>query len=271
MWAVVLIGNGDNSSAACDIFIVFNVARSCFGWLTCLRVIVWSGVCCASLILAPKYMSVCSLLTLCLTASGSYVKCACHKNTFHINLLSPLVETLAPMNHELSENESLFTQRSSVWKSVSTSFRVGRLFSMAEEKASCGQLSIVLASMLQRGLPGQIPSVMYSTIAAEQSRLSGVVGLWLYTGSFSSERVRGTGCTDNSHTENLISFSVTKSAKVYTSFFLYPALSLSGESSQRSRITERVCPCVITWFCNVTLQNCCGAGVCCAGLPGWKW
>lgn len=134
-----------------------------------------------------------------------------------------------------------------------------------------GQLSIVLASVLQRGLPGQIPSAMYSTIAAEQSRLSGVAGLWLYTGSFSSERVRGTGCTDNSHTENLISFSVTMSAKVYTSFFLYPVLSLSGESSQRSRITERVCPCVITWFCNVTLQNCCGAGVRCAGLPGSKW
>lgn len=74
--------------------------------------IVRSGVCFASVILALKYISVCSLLTLCLTGSGSYVKCACHKNTFHINLLAPLVETLALMNHDLGENESLFTQRS---------------------------------------------------------------------------------------------------------------------------------------------------------------
>lgn len=182
MRAVVLIGNGDNSSAACDIFIVFSVARSCFGWLTCLRVIVWSGVCCASLILAPKYMSVCCLLTLCLTASGSYVKCACHKNTFHINLLSPLVETLAPMNHELSENESLFTQRSSVWKSVTTSFRVGRLFSMAEEKASCACRTIVHCSC-QRAAETTAGSdtlsdvLHYSSRAEQAVRGGGVVTL----------------------------------------------------------------------------------------------
>lgn len=95
------VENKNNPSAAvCDSYIVFDRARSCFGWLTCLRVIVWSGVCCASLVLALKYMSACSLLTLCLTVSGSYVKCACHKNTFHINLPDPLVETLALMNHD---------------------------------------------------------------------------------------------------------------------------------------------------------------------------
>lgn len=68
-------------------------------------------------------MSVWSLLTLCLTASGSYVKCACHKNTFHINLLGPLVETLALMNHDLSKNES--TQNSSIWKNWTQSLLAG--------------------------------------------------------------------------------------------------------------------------------------------------
>lgn len=66
------------------------------------------------------------------------MKYACHKSTFHINLLGPLVETLALMNHDLSENESLFTQNSSIRNTVSSSSRVGRLFSTALEKASCG-------------------------------------------------------------------------------------------------------------------------------------
>lgn len=141
------VENKDNPSAAvCDSYIVLDRARSCFGWLTCLRVIVWSGVCCASLVLALKYMSACSLLTLCLTMSGSYVKCACHKNTFHINLPDPLVETLALMNHDLSENESLFTGNSSIWRIVSSSSRLGTLFSASLEKASFAQWTIVHCS-----------------------------------------------------------------------------------------------------------------------------
>lgn len=58
------------------------------------------------------------------------MKCACHKNTFHINLLGPLVETLALMNHDLSENESVYTYL----KTVSSPSRVGRLFSTVLEK-----------------------------------------------------------------------------------------------------------------------------------------
>lgn len=116
-WAVfrkthfsALLENKDNLLVvACDGFIVFDWACSGFGWLTCLSVIVWSGLCCASL----KYMSVCSLLTCCRIASGSYMKSVCHKNTLHINLLGPLVETLALMNHDLCKNENLFTQKAS--------------------------------------------------------------------------------------------------------------------------------------------------------------
>lgn len=125
-----LVENIDNS-LVCDSPIVSNWAHSCFGWLTCLRVIAWSGACCTSLILALKYMSMCSLLTLCLTASGSYVKCVCHKNTFHINLFSPLVETLALMNHNPSEKRESVTQNCSVWKSLSSSSRLWRLFRAA--------------------------------------------------------------------------------------------------------------------------------------------
>lgn len=117
MHITAVVENKHNPSVvACDISIVFGGAHSRYSRLTCLRVIVWSGVCCASLILALDYMSVCSLLTLCLTTSGSYVDRACLKNTFHTNLLDPLVETLALMNHDLSENESLFAQNSSIWK-----------------------------------------------------------------------------------------------------------------------------------------------------------
>lgn len=59
------VENKDNLSVVmCDSFIVFGRTRSCFGWLTCLGLIVWSGVCCASLIPALNYMTACSLLTL---------------------------------------------------------------------------------------------------------------------------------------------------------------------------------------------------------------
>lgn len=143
-----LVENKDNPSVVmCDSSIVFGRARSCFGWLTCLRVIVWSGVCCASLILAlnscqrAAFWHFVSLL-----AGGSYVKCACHKNAFHINPLYPLVETLALMNHDLSDNESLFTQNSSIWKTVSASLRVGMLWSTALEKASCARWTIITCS-----------------------------------------------------------------------------------------------------------------------------
>lgn len=204
MHAVVLIENKDNFSvAACDISIVFNGAHSCFGWLTCLRVIVWSGACCTSLILALKSMSVCSLLTLCLTASGSYVKCACHKNTFHINLLGPLVETLALMNHDLSENESLFTQHSSIWKTVSSSFRVGRLFSMALEKASCARWTIVHCSGQCVAERAARSDALSDALYQRQSRRKSpwVVRLWLYTGFFSSEWMREARCKDNTYRE----------------------------------------------------------------------
>lgn len=103
---------------AVDISIVFIGALPCFSSFTCRRVIVWSVVCCASLILALKNTCLCSLLTLCLAASGSYEKRACHKTTFHINRLSPLVETVAAMSHDLCANKSLFTQHSTVWKIV---------------------------------------------------------------------------------------------------------------------------------------------------------
>lgn len=197
-----LVENKDNPSVAvCDTSIVFDWARSCFGWLTCLRVIVWSGVCCASLILALKYMSVCSLLTLCLTASGSYVKCACHKNTFHINLLGPLVKTLALMNYDLSENESLFTQNSFIWKTVSSSSRVGRLFSTAVEKKL-----LVLTEWTFVHCSGcaaepvccwegyQVRCPHWCTTSAAQGRTESpwVARSWLDTGSFSSVS-RGVG------------------------------------------------------------------------------
>lgn len=59
------VENKDNLSVVmCDSFIVFGRTRSCFGWLTCLGLIVWSGVCCASSIPALNYMTACSLLTL---------------------------------------------------------------------------------------------------------------------------------------------------------------------------------------------------------------
>lgn len=218
MHSVVLIENKDNFSAAAgDISIVCNGACSCFGWLTCLRVIVWCGVCCASLILALKYMSVCSPLTLCLSASGSYVKCACHKNTFHINLLGPLVETLALMNHELSENESLFTQQSSVWKTVSSSLRVGRLFGIVLEKASCARWTIVHCSGQCFAETTARSDDLSDALYQQQSRAESpwVARLWLCTGLFSPEWVREAGCKDNRHTENLISFGVTQSFRGY--------------------------------------------------------
>lgn len=169
------VENKDNPSAAVrDSYIVFDRARSCFGWLTCLRVIVWSGVCCASLVLALKYMSACSLLTLCLTVSGSYVKCACHKNTFHINLPDPLVETLALMNHDLSENESLFTGNCSIWRIVSSSFRLGTLLSASLESFFCSVDNCPLfwlcsrSSVLLRGIPGQMTYVMHQTSSTER-------------------------------------------------------------------------------------------------------
>lgn len=92
--------------------------RACFGWFSCRGVIVWSVVCCVSLSLALRSVSARCLLTLCLTAIGSYMKPACRKNTFHINLPGPLVKTFAPMNHDLSEKASVFARRGSIRRSV---------------------------------------------------------------------------------------------------------------------------------------------------------
>lgn len=117
-----------------------------------------------------------------------------------------------------------------------------KLLALARQSVHCS-----VAVRCGEDCQGQIRSATCSTIAAEQSRAgpSEVTRLCLDTGSFSSEWLRGTGCKDNTHTHthNLISFSVIKSAEVCAPFFLCLALSFFfWRSSQRSRITERAFP-----------------------------
>lgn len=68
--------------AICDSSIVLDWASSCFAWLTCLRVIVWSGVCSTSLILLWAACQ-CAFLHFVSTARGSCVKCVSQKHILH--------------------------------------------------------------------------------------------------------------------------------------------------------------------------------------------
>ena len=91
------------------------------------------------------------------------MKYACHKNTLHINLPGPLVKTLALINHDLSENESVDKEKlfeklcpvnselagCSVWNKI-------KLFVLTESTiVHCwlrGRASVLLTR-----LPGQMP------------------------------------------------------------------------------------------------------------------
>lgn len=56
------------------------------------------------------------------------MKPACRKNTFHINLLGPLVKTFALMNHDLSERGG---RGGALFDGPSGSLAFGRLFSVS--------------------------------------------------------------------------------------------------------------------------------------------
>lgn len=164
------------------------------------------------------------------------------KTTIHTNLLTPLVETLALMNLELGEKpQCLGGVRSFQSRQVVTARK--------KEKASCTLLTIqplFCGGALRRGLSGSdtLSDMLHYGGKAEQDQ-SEVTGLCLDTRSFSSERLRGTGCQDNAHThtrtQNLIGFSVRKSAEVCAPFFLCLALSFFL-FFWRSGITEGALP-----------------------------
>lgn len=212
--------------------------RSCCGWFSCRGVIVCSVVCCTSLSLALKCVSARCLLTLCLTATGSYMKPACRKNTFHINLLGPLVETFALMNHDLSKNAGVFAQWGSFRRTVRLSRLFVRLFSMSLGNGLwflAGQWSIVPASVLLRGLPGQMESVRHCSSSRAEQRVHGCQGYGRTRDIFhrSGERRKGAERTDKQRTEEEISvfrcqsgYTVCRVAKMF-------------------------------WHCRIFLQACC--------------
>lgn len=157
------------SAAASDTFLVFKGLRSCWGWFSCRGVIVCSVVCCASLNLALKCVSARCLLTLCLTASGSYMRPACRKNTFHINLHSSLVEAFALMNHDLRENSGVFAPRD---RPV-LSHLAGSL--VCHWETASGFL-LDNRPLLLRGLPGQMGSVMHCSSSRAEQGVHGCQG-----------------------------------------------------------------------------------------------
>lgn len=175
--------------------------------LSCRGVIVCSVVCCASPSLALKCVSARCLLTLCLTAIGSYMKPACRKNTFHINLLGPLVETFALMNHDLSERGGR-----GEWGRLCPTDRPARSHLAGYlvchwETASGSSLDnrpLFPASVLLRGLPGQMESVMHwSCSGRAEQRVHGCQGYGRTRDIFhpSRERRKGAERTDKQRTE----------------------------------------------------------------------
>lgn len=124
-------------------------------------------------------MSARCLLTLCLTAIGSYMKPACRKNTFHINLPGPLVETFALMNHNLSQEGECVCSVGLYPKELDApSDLAGYLESHWKNGLwfLAGQSSIVSASVLLRGLPGQMESVMHCSSSRAEQRVHGCQG-----------------------------------------------------------------------------------------------
>lgn len=172
-------------------------------------------------------MSVSSFLTLCLTVSGSYVKCACHKNTFHIG---PLVKTLALMNHDLSENETVYTEQL-YSKDCGQFFQNWQVIQYGTGKSFLcslsGQLSIVLA-LRQTQCVADRTTRSDALSDAQHQQHRGERSPWvarsrLDTGSFSSEWAAG--CED-SHKEALISFSSKSFSVLLQLLFCMPLCSM---------------------------------------------
>lgn len=135
------------------------------------------------------------------------MKPACRKNTFHINLLGPLVETFALMNHDLSEAGGgrggvglCSTDR------PARSHLAGYLVCHWEAASgfSLDNRPLFPASVLLRGLPGQMESVMHCSCSGRaEQRVHGCQGYGRTRDIFhpSRERRKGAERTDKQRTE----------------------------------------------------------------------
>lgn len=132
------------------------------------------------------------------------MKPACRKNTFHINLLGPLVETFALMNHDLSERGG-GRGGAALSDGPSGSLAFGRLFSVSLGNGLwffAGQSSIVPGQRAAERT-ARSDGISDALELQRQSRTESpwVSRLWPDTGYLSSQQGAEEGCGENRQTE----------------------------------------------------------------------